>query len=182
MRDSAHVELAQDEPTHADPAHVEPEPAPMCETIRPNSCMSPHAEPIGPSIERAAPAPTPMCEIYRPKSNQRRMLPPIIRLVSAKRDKVDTSDDSVESLELGFEYFSSEKSSNAQAVVGTDMSAIRAHHRSMWDSLQSKEKHEFVVAAKKSKDLSLDIAAANDSAPTLQEYPADYETILIDFT
>lgn len=126
-----------------------------------------------------------------------------------KKSTEDASGNSQDSLEIGFEYFSKRKASDQHNA--DEPEADRELLRSMWIALPSIEKQEFVTAAKReskndenqialkgqspaetalSSDKSLDrssthqspVNSANkDFSPTLQEYPTDYESILIDF-
>lgn len=155
----------------------------------------------------AIPVPRPNTVINRPQTNKKPFLPPIIRLVSSKKKKSteDASGNIEDSLQIGFEYFSKQKTSDQHNADETE--ANRVLLRSMWTALPSIEKQEFVTAAKRerendenqvaskvqppveiasSSDKSLDRSSTHQStvhsaSPTLQEYPADYETILIDF-
>lgn len=164
------------------------------------------------SSKRATPALIPLSVFNLPKSNGKTILPPIIRLLSAKKSNAiaKTPDNSAESFKMGFEYFSKQNACNDQSK-GEEIETIRAQHKSLWDAFSPDEKYEFAIAAKrkrKNDDNSTDLnvpspaepskspdkssesppmhqstvsVAKNDFAPTLQEYPADYESILIDF-
>lgn len=164
-----------------------------------------------PVAKPAIPVSMPIIMINKPQTNKKPFLPPIIRLVSAKKKKAaeDTSGNSEDSLELGFEYFSKRKTSDENKADEAEENQVPL--RSMWIALPLSEKQESIHAAKResengenqialkvqspaetasSSDKSLDSCSThqstvnsvnNDFATTLQEYPADYETILIDF-
>lgn len=108
-------------------------------------------------------------------------------------------------LEMGFNFFSKQNASNQHK--DDEIVDMRAHLRTLWNALSSREKRDFIVAAKregKNEGISIDSnirpppeltspsnkssmhpstvnVVTNDFAPTLQEYPVNYETILIDF-
>lgn len=159
-----------------------------------------------PANKRDVPGLIPLNKMDRLTSIKKSILPPIIRLVSTKKDSPaqNIPGESEELLEMGFEFFSKEYS----CVQHKDEKVEdgRALLRSKWNTLKSNEKHAIVVAAKQEKEndenrsesmnirspddcTSADkkfcqssvILAKNEFTPTLQEYPANYETILIDF-
>lgn len=159
-------------------------------------------------VKRAAPALIPINKPSQNKSNGKPILPPIIRLVSSKKNTTteEIPGNCEKSLEMGFEHFLKQEERDSEDDV-----ANREKLRSLWDALSSKEKDEFVVAARRqttnediqnnpigrsspasshSSQKTLDCdsvdhtavdSAKNDIAPNLQEYPVDYETILINF-
>lgn len=112
---------------------------------------------ISPAIKRPTPALIPLNVIKRPKKP---ILPPIIRLVSAK---------------------------NSNATEANTFSSDRKHE----DVVAAKQKKtdsnfRAVVKLKSSpnkllEDQSTVNSTKDDFVPTLQELPANYETILIDF-
>lgn len=160
--------------------------------------------------KRIAPALIPISKPSQKESNEKPILflPPIIRLVSSKKNNATDKipDDCTKSLEMGFEHFLKQMKRDSESDV-----ANREVMRSQWDALSSTEKDEFVVAAQRQepngdtqnnstscsppastyfsqKTMNCNLvdqndvdSAKNDIVPNLQEYPADYETILINF-